>query len=168
ELTQARVQACLDASRFIRMSDLQPSAVVGFLADLRKSGKSLATANHYLTAVKGFTRWLWKDRRIHADPLAGMSKLAHAETDVRHARREFTQGELAWLLETARTSARTFRYLAGADRHALYLTAVGTGLRVSELRSLTPASFHLDGPATFVRLQAAYAKNRKEAEQPLP
>jgi len=178
ELTQARVRACLDACRFVRMADLQPSAVVAFLADLRKPnkaedgneqpGKSIATANHYLTAVKGFTRWLWKDRRIASDPLAGMSKLANGETDVRHARREISQDELVWLLEMTRKSVRGFRYLTGQDRHALYLTALGSGLRVSELASLTPASFHLDGPTPFIRLQAAYAKNRKEADQPLP
>jgi len=52
-------------------------------------GKSIQTANYYLTALKGFTRWLWKDRRSAADPLAGMSKLANAAADVRHARRDF-------------------------------------------------------------------------------
>lgn len=178
ELTKARLQACLDSCRFIRASDLQPSSVVCFLADLRKpstaedgrtvAGKSIATANHYATAVKGFTRWMWKDNRIGADPLAGMSKLANVETDVRHARREFSQDELTWLLETTRQSARKFRYLTGKDRHALYLTAAGTGLRVSELASLMPASFHLESSTPYVRLQAAYAKNRKVAEQPLP
>jgi hypothetical protein len=41
-------------------------------------------------------------------------------------------------------------------------------LRVSELASLTPASFFLDVPRPFVRVQAAYTKNRREVEQPLP
>ena len=176
--TMPALLACLDGCRHVRMSDLQPSAVVGFLAELRKPskaadgqerpGKSIATANHYLTAVKGFTRWLWKDRRIGTDPLAGMSKLANAETDVRRARRELSQDELTWLLNTTRQSARVYRYLSGLDRYALYLTGAGTGLRAAELASLTPDSFHLQGPTPFVRLQAAYAKNRKEAEQPLP
>lgn len=178
ELTESRIRACLDVCRFVLMSDLQPSAVVGFLAELRKPskaengqerpGKSIATANHYLTAVKAFTRWLWKDRRISSDPLAGMSKLANGETDVRHARREFSQDELLWLLKTTRESLRGFRYLIGKDRHALYLTAAGSGLRVSELASLEPSSFHLQGVSPFIRLQAAYAKNRKETDQPLP
>ena len=111
---------------------------------------------------------VWKDRRIGSDPLAGMSKLANGETDVRHARREFSQDELLWLIDTARESPRGFRYLTGKDRYALYLTAAGSGLRVSELASLEPASFHLQGPTPFIRLQAAYAKNRKETDQPLP
>ena len=50
----------------------------------------------------------------------------------------------------------------------IYLTALGSCWRVSELASLEPASLHLAGSSPFVRLQAAYAKNRKEADQPLP
>jgi integrase len=166
-LTETCVQACLDGCRFVRIADVQPSAVLSFLDDLRQQGKSIATANYYLTAVKGFTRWLWKDRRIGSDPLAGLAKLANAETDVRHARRELSTDELAVLLETTRQSRRSFRYLTGPDRFALYLTAAGTGLRAAELASLTPASFDLAAMPPVVRLQSAYAKNRKQAELPL-
>src|SRR5262249_21142247 len=130
-------------------------------------GRSIATANYYLTALKGFTRWLWKDRRINADPLAGLAKLANAETDVRHARRELSPDEFSFLLGSTRRSARAFRYLSGPDRFALYLTAAGTGLRTAELASLTPGSFDLAATPPVVRLQSAYAKNRKEAELPL-
>jgi integrase len=118
-------------------------------------------------AVKGFTRWLWKDRRINADPLAGLAKLANAETDIRHGRRELSPAEFSFLLETTRKSSRMFRYLSGSDRFALYLMAAGSGLRTSELASLTPASFTLDTTPPAVRLQSAYAKNRREAELPL-
>jgi integrase len=167
-MTQTRVQACLDGCRFVRVADLQPSALLSFLDELRQAkGKSIATANYYLTAVKGFTRWLWKDRRIGCDPLAGMAKLANAETDVRHARRELSPDEFSFLLETTRQSGRAFRYLSGPDRFALYLTAAGTGLRAAELASLTLASFNLAAIPPAVRVQAAYAKNRKEAELPL-
>lgn len=64
-------------------------------------------------------------------------------------------------------SNRTFRYLAGADRRALYVTAAGTGLRASELASLTPTSFELNTVPPVVRMQAAYTKYKKEAELPL-
>src|SRR6516164_2072706 len=33
-LTEARVRSCLDACRFVRVADIQPSAVLSFLADL--------------------------------------------------------------------------------------------------------------------------------------
>ena len=80
----------LDTCRFVKIADVQPSAVQECLAGLRRDGKSIKTANDYLDAVKGFTRWLWRDRRTAVDPLAGLSKLANRETDIRHARRDFT------------------------------------------------------------------------------
>ena len=100
---------------------------LGLNTDLRKPskaddgqerpGKSIATANHYLTGIKGFTRWLWRDRRISTDPPAGLAKLANGdtETDIRHARREFAAEELQWLLDVTRSSARLFRGLTGAS-----------------------------------------------------
>ncbi len=177
-VTGTRIQTCLDNCRFVRVADVQPSSVLSFLNDLRKpviaetkgettKGKSIATANYYLTAVKGFTRWLWKDRRIVSDPLAGLSKLANGQTDIRHARRELAPEEFAFLLDTVAKSERAFRYLTGTDRHALYMAAAGTGLRTSELASLTPANFDLDATPPVIRVQALNTKNRKEAEQPL-
>lgn len=166
--TLARLLACLDACRFVRILDMQQSAVVEFLGQLRNEGKSIATANYYLTAVKGFTRWLWKDRRTGIDPLAGMSKLAHADTEIRHGRRDFSPEEFRWLLETVREAKREYRGLTGLDRFALYLTAAGTGFRAAELATLERASFNLDGDRPTVRCQASYSKNRKQVDQPLP
>ena len=54
--------------------------------------------------------------------------------------------QLAAILDAARQSDRTFRGLTGADRHALYLCAMGTGFRASELASLTPRSLRSAAP----------------------
>jgi integrase len=162
------ITACLSGCRFVRVADVQPSAVVGFIADLRAAGRGITTANLTLTYLKSFTRWLLRDRRTVADPLAGLSRLANGATDVRHARRDFAADELRQLLETTRTSGRTFRGLTGLDRAAIYATAVGTGFRVAELASLTPADFDLDAHPPAIRVDASYAKNRKEASQPIP
>jgi len=74
--------------------------------------------------------------------LAGLSKLANGETDVRHARRDFAPDELARLLGAAHESTTTFLGLTGPDRHFLYLAACAKGFRVSELGSMTPESFN--------------------------
>ena len=66
--TLTRLMACVDVCRFVKIIDVQQSAVVEFLGKLRGQGKSIATANYYLTAKKGFTRWLWKDKRTAVDP----------------------------------------------------------------------------------------------------
>jgi len=173
ELVVFRLTSVLDGCRFVRIADVQSSAVVEYLALLRQGGqdvasKSVKTANEYLAAAKGFTRWLWRDRRIVSDPLAGLAKLMNNAADVRHARRDYSPDELRWLLHTTRQSARPFRHLNGLDRFTIYLTAAATGFRTSELASMIPESFNLEGKTPTATVQAACTKNRKEAVQPLP
>src|SRR5262245_54157201 len=100
-----RLTAVLDSCRFVRVADVQASAVVEFLARIRQdrkdeSGVSVKTANEYLAAAKGFTRWMGRDQRIAVDPLIGLSRLANGAADIRHARRDFSPDELGWLLES--------------------------------------------------------------------
>jgi integrase len=49
----------------------------------------------------------------------------------------------------------------------LYRVAAGTGFRVSELRSLTPASFRLDDDPPAIALHAASSKHRRDDVQPI-
>jgi integrase len=168
KLALFRLNALLDGCGFVRMSDLQPSAVVEFLSSLRQKGKSVKTANEYLATAKSFTRWLARDRRLAVDPLACLSRLAGGAADVRHGRRDYSPEELHWLLEITRQSARPFRLLSGPDRHMIYLTAAATGFRTSELASMTPESFELEGDTPTATVQAACTKNRRQAVQPLP
>jgi integrase/recombinase XerD len=166
-LSFARLTAILDGCRFTKIGDVQASAVVEYLGTLRNEGKSVKTANDYLAAVKGFTRWLWRDKRSVFDPLAGLSKFANSG-DIRHARRDLSPDELGLLLAAAMESKKSIRCLAGRDRYFLYLTAAATGFRASELASMTPDSFNLDGDAPTATVQASCTKNRKLAVQPLP
>jgi len=82
-----RLTAILDGCRFVKICEVQASAVVEFLGTLRDQGKGAKTVNDYADAAKGFTRWLWRDKRCGLDALAGLLKLANEETDLRHARR---------------------------------------------------------------------------------
>jgi integrase len=116
-----------------------PRAAVEALQDRLCRGAGVATSNHYLTAVKGFTRWLVRDGRAPLDPLACLSRM-NADADVRVGRRALPPAEFAAFLEAARTG-RPFRGLAGPDRAAVYHLSARTGLRASELASLVPASF---------------------------
>lgn len=57
--------------------------------------------------------------------------------------------------------------MTGADRAMLYRLAVETGLRFRELASLSWADLNLEGKSPTVRVQAAYAKNRRSDTLPL-
>jgi excisionase family DNA binding protein len=224
--TVNRCKAVLDGCEFYGVSDLQPSAVVEFLAGMRE-GRGLpelvpaqewytaaelaavlgvkqasvwrmvhrgliasegthrkrrfsreavlaavqarcpgiATSNHYLVAIKAFTKWLSDADKIPKDPLKRLKKL-NAEVDVRHCRRALAQDEFTSFVTAAR-SGKPFRGLSGPDRAFLYTVATQTGLRASELASLTLGSFDLGSETPAVTVEAAYSKHRRRDVQPL-
>lgn len=165
ESTAAYIRAILDGCGFVRLSDLSASSVAEFLAALRRSGKSVRTSNAYLTAFKGFTRWLVRDRRMPDNPLSHLATL-NSKVDRRHERRTLEVGEFAALVEAARVG-KPFRGLSGELRTLLYIMAANTGLRASELASLTAASFDLAGDPATVTVEAAYSKHRRRDVLPL-
>jgi integrase len=135
------------------------------LHDRLGGGAAVATSNHYLTAVKGFTRWLARNNRIAADPLAFLCR-QNPDVDVRRERRALREDAFARFVG-ATGIGKPFRGLTGADRHVLYTLAAHTGFRASELASLTPASFRADGDRHTVIVAASYSKRRREDVQPL-
>ncbi|MBL8796690.1 MAG: tyrosine-type recombinase/integrase [Planctomycetia bacterium] len=131
--------------------------VVAALQDEVCQGPGVATSNHYLVAVKGFSRWLHRDGRKPTDDLAVLARL-NPETDVRVERRALLEPEFAALIAAA-GQGQPFRGTTGADRVMIYLTAANTGLRASELASLSPDSFDFD--RLTLTVEAAYSKRRR-------
>ena len=126
-----------------------------------------ATSNHYVTAMRGFGKWLVKKAKATRDnPFEFLEKI-DAGTDVRKARRVLDSSDFSKLIESAQRSNRMFRELSGTDRAMIYLLAANTGLRASEIASLGRDSFHFDSQPAFVVVSAAYTKNSKYAKLPL-
>lgn len=132
-----------------------------------RPGLSFEAINGRLTALKAFSAWMARTERIRTDPLKQVAKL-NARTDPHHRRRALTDDELARLIKQAENGPDVLG-MSGPDRAMLYRVAVGTGLRRSELASLTPGSFDLaDTSAASVTVEAAYSKHREQDVQPLP
>ena len=148
------------------LSDLTPSKVQEALAALQAAGRALATCNHHRTAIRTFTRWAKKDGRLRDDPLTEVVGY-NAKEDRRHDRRTISIEELQRLIDAAHYGP-TYRRMTGSDRAICYRLAVATGLRYSEIASITPESFCLEGEERFVTVRASYTKNRQEARQNLP
>src|SRR5262249_28600892 len=102
KLVAFRSHQIIEGSKTAFIGDLSASRVQAFLKHLREEGRSIQTSNHYLRAIKQFSRWLVKDRRAADDPLAHVSML-NVATDRRHDRRPFTETELAAVLKAAET-----------------------------------------------------------------
>ncbi len=159
---------------------IQASRVLTFLNALRqdrkkadteevKRGISAQTFNFYLQAVKQFCRWMVKDRRATESPVEHLGGL-NVKVDRRHDRRALTVEEMRRLLEVASKGEERGGHgwhMTGPQRAALYRLAMETGLRSSELRSLTRSSFDLDADPPIVTVEAAYSKHRRQDAQPL-
>lgn len=149
-----------------RIADMAPSAIRVALARLRdEEHLSLSTLNHYVRAVKGFSRWLLHDGRAKADALVGLTGY-RAATDPRHPRRALSLPEIRRLLRAADNGARVLG-VSGRDRGMLYRLMLGTGLRVGEVKTLRAKSFRFDEVPAVVVVEAAYSKHRREDHQPM-
>ncbi len=90
----------------------------------------------------------------------------NAAEDVRLVRRPATGDELRKFLAVTSTG-KPFRGLTGGDRAILYRVAVETGLRASELASLTTSSLDLDARIPTITVAASYCKRRRLDVQPI-
>jgi len=167
-LTVGRLEKIVAGCEFGRLSDLSASRLADWLATRRDAdvdSLSISTSNKYLGAAKQFGAWLVQDVRSPANPFAHLAAL-NMEADIRRERRAARCDEFALLLEAA-CNGETIARLTGADREILYLVAAYTGLRASELASLTAQSFDLDSDRPTLTVEAGYSKHRRRDILPL-
>jgi integrase len=161
--TASKVKDIFTDCGFRMWGDIDANAVYIHLGDMRGAGIGQRTFNCYLKSCKQFCKWMIKEQRATApSPLEHLSCIK--QTEKRRQRRAITVKEVRRLLET--TQAAPERYgLSGAERALLYRLAIESGLRASELRSLTKSSFDFKG--CTVTLQAAYSKRKRQDVLPL-
>ncbi len=167
-MTAYRAGRIIELTKARRVSDLSLSKALDALQSLRtEEGFNQQTINHYVRAVKAFSRWLWKDRRAREHHLAHLAT-SNPEVDRRYVRRQLTDEEAARVIQAAENGPKVMG-MTGPDRAVLYLVALATGFRPGrELRLLTPERFDLDGDPPTITARAGYCKNKKQAVQPIP
>jgi integrase len=166
----AQIRRLVELTGAKRLSDLTPSAVQDALASIRAGDEThapagLRTCAAYHRSAKQLSRWLARDGRVSHDLLVHLPGY-NTQADRRYQRRALSSGELRWLI-TAAEQGRKVMAMSGPDRAMLYRVASGSGFRVSELRSLTPERFDLDGDPPSITVLAAYSKRRRDDRQPI-
>ncbi len=181
--TKSFIKGIIEACGFKTAGYLDAAKVSSHVADLKDEGKHARSINARLTAIKSFTRWLFRTERMRTDPMMQVSKL-NAKADRQHVRRALTDDELTRLIAAAQAGpAWTWkegngkanddyrlenRTISGDERAMLYRLAAETGLRAGELASLTPTNFLLtDLGKAAVKVSAAYSKHRRDDLVPL-
>src|SRR5262249_2351406 len=133
---------------------------------IKEHGRSNSTFNSHRQAIRSFTRWLASNDRIPTDTLGAVTPL-NLNEDRRHDRRTLSVEELQRLIRAAHDGT-PFRKMTGPLRALCYRMAASTGLRYSELASLTPRSIDLDSKPAKVCVKAEFTKNREKALLTIP
>ena len=122
------------------------------LRELLNAGRAGKTVTNYQEAIGAICDWCVDRGYLADDPLKGMVGF---DTTPQTKRRVMSVDEIRALVHVSRTENRL-----------LYETALFSGLRANELRSLTID--HLDVERCGFHLEAAWTKNRQPGFQPIP
>ncbi len=167
KLVTSRIRATFDAAGVTCLADLEPERIRSTLRKFMKKPRfGHKTYNHYLQALRCFCNWCVQTGRLLRDPLVSITAL-NANTDVRHPRRALTPEQMAKLVQSARQSNERIQGYTGEARARIYLAAYFTGLRRSELASLSPKSFQLDSTPPTLTVDATVSKHREQDVLPL-
>jgi integrase len=160
-----KIRRVFEGCGFAKVADIRAHDVETYLASLRSEGMSKQTSNHYLRAVKQFTRWLKRTRRSEDNPLVDVPML-NVQTDRRHDRRPLLPEEFSRLVAAAEVGPMV-ESIPGADRAMMYILSAWTGYRKGEIGSLTRRSLDLSSEPPTVTVQAVYSKRKRTDTQVL-
>lgn len=147
---RSNIASCINACGWKVLRDMSARSFCEWRAHCGLSGK---TMNDALGGLNAFTRWLVFQRRILESPFAHVERVDLRGTDGQH-RRALSSEELAKFLASVPES-----------RRVIYLTAVRTGLRRTEIKHLRWGDVFLESAA--LRARASTTKNRRDAVLPL-
>lgn len=157
-----RAVATFDGWR--NLGDISADGITRYAEFLKKDNEQAnRTIGSMITAVRTFCRWCVRNGHLAADPTATVDKPS-TKTDRRIERRMLLPEEWKWVKAALRNDAAK----NGQDSHErlmMYRLAIETGLRSSELRSLTRGSLSLTERDPHVVVKANITKNSKQAKQ---
>jgi integrase len=161
--TERVLKLVADHCGWSSLQDITAEGLGDYTAALRKQHRSNRTIQKHIATCKHFVTWLYRRDRLSNDVLKGV-RPPNPESDRRIQRRALRPDEWSDFLRGVSASGER-RSMSAKDRALLYELAIQTGLRQSEVRSLTPGKFYLQQSPAYVVLPGARTKNRKPARQ---
>ena len=157
------IRRIAEAAGWTIVSDITADAVNRYAGVLREKGSSAQTIKNHLAAVKGLTKWLANNHKLPRDPLVSVTK-PNPKADRRRERRMLLPEEWRWLHLTTANGPERYG-IPGHERVLLYATAIQTGLRANEFRSLSRGCLFLNEDQPFITCKARSTKNQQDARQ---
>lgn len=160
------LKICKELGYTTGTAPITAGAVLGLV---RGWGASDNTRRGYILAFRDFCQWMQRERGMLGSPMEDVS-LPRADADPTFKRRPLSVEEFRALvayLDGVGREHPQIRWTA-PERKLVYWTAVCTGLRQNELRTLRRASLRLDADPPTVEIGAREAKNSRDASIPIP
>ena len=151
------------------LADITADSLRAFVTRLLAGGLTVSYGNKFINVAKAFVHWMLRERRIGADPLAGVKRGNEKRAKKRRARRPLHEHELVALLaaEVADTGRNLHARRSLVERRLPYALAAYAGLRRAELADLRWGDLRLHAPVPFVQLREEQTKNGKADALPL-
>jgi integrase len=191
---QRNVATCLTRlskeCHFQRLRDISADRLESWLLDAADAGMSARTRNRHRSALCAFCAWCVLSGRLSSNPVLRVAT-ANEKADRRHQRRALTEDEIGRLLDAAErrplldaatvrrgpnvgkplanvTEERRIKFeRLGRERRLIYRVMLLTGLRKSELMSITIGQTQFDDINPRIELEAGDDKSRDGAFIPL-
>ncbi len=145
------------------IGSISADALNRYIVQLQEGGKAPRTISAMIGANKHFTSWLRKHGKLKSDPLETIQR-PDPESDRKLNRRMLLPNEWNWLVAGAISVGESYG-MSSQERILVYRTAIQTGLRANEIRSLSLGSFVLDGKTPYIKVEGGSTKNRQVAYQ---
>lgn len=150
----ARVSKLFSACGFKSWSDIDAERIAEQLLAWRDEGTlATQTSNHYVQHTKQFCRWMVDNGRATTSPVRLLGKITVTSKRRKRSRRALTDSEFLRFVKAALVNTKPFMGFDGFTRATMYVTVRRSGLRWSELRSLSRGAFELTGrsPKVYIR-----------------
>lgn len=150
--SENQINAVIDHASWQTIVDITPESLERFLSSLRKLDRSNRTVAKYVGLSKQFVRWMVRTGRLANNPLEIVDKPNIKSGRVVN-RRMVLPAEWPWLRD------------ASGERALLYETAIQTGLRSNELRSVRLSRMVLAGDSPHILVGNDSTKDKNLAKQ---
>jgi len=180
-----RLERLFEHAGVARLCDITADALDRYVLLLRRGARSGYTVNEIIGTARMFTKWGVMTRRLQSDPLACVRKLEAKKLVKKRLRRALTPSEIGMLIDAARSrperelrlvrvgprkgeltnkvsdSALIAARRTGEERVLVYLLALWTGLRRSELAQLEWRDVEIDSLPPRLRLRSETTKAKR-------
>lgn len=163
ETTLMLICEVIQVGKFSTPADIVIDPISAHLRSMFDAGSSPRTVRARVVAIKGFVKWLVETGKLQTNPLISL-RAPSLKKGRKKQRRMLLPEEWAWL-HSATLAGLPWRGVSPVERAMLYATAIQTGLRSNELRSLTKADLRLAGDQPHILCKAENTKNDELAKQ---